>query len=269
MKRFVFVRCAIVMLLLCVTLSSGLERKNRVRDTRIQDDVDIDDVIQTTNVGQHLENSVKKVQRNMTSNALKVICQLLPCSDWSAWTACGSLVGRYGTRNRTRHCGYNVSKLCTENMSGFDIEVGECMIYIPWCPLDYVYTRNGFCVKLYNGVYKSWYDAEIHCESDGGHLVNIDTKQLSEDINESFDDTEILSVYAWVDGIRRFAGNEWEYKSGLKKPKFTNWYRDHPGEDSFPNCKCIIRSGDEGNFEWRSSYVCGNRENFICQIKKG
>lgn len=265
---FSFFTSSLVILLLYVTGLNGFVHKAMEMDAIRVDDVINDDTDLNKNVGKHLENSVKKVYNKMSSNAMKLICRMLPCSDWSAWSVCGSVVGRRGTRSRTRECGYNVLELCKENDSGYDQETHNCMIYIPWCPLNYVYTRNGFCIKLYNDVFKSWYDAQIHCESDGGHLVNIDTQMLSNDIDESFDDTDLLSVYAWIDGIKRLPGTQWEFKSGLKKPKFTNWYGGHPKEENYPNCKCVIRSGDEVNFEWRSSFVCGNRENFICQIKK-
>lgn len=225
-----------------------------------------DDMLNSV-IGKHLENSILRVNKNLTVNALKFICRLLPCSDWSAWSDCGDVVGRYGTEQRSRQCGYNLSKVCEEHNAGMDTESRTCAIDIPWCPVHYVYTRNGFCVKMYDSVVKSWYDAQINCETDGGHLVNIDNKMVSDDIDETFRDTEVASIYAWIDGIRRVPYKDWEFRSGSVKPKFSNWYRGQPGGNKFPNCKCVIRSGDGARFEWCSSLVCGNRENFMCEIK--
>ena len=219
------------------------------------------------NYGEHLENSIKTVQNDYRTNLLKMVCRFHLCSDWSAWSRCGSVVGRRGTRSRTRKCGSDL-QVCKQDSLGRSVQSQPCILHIPWCPLEYNYTRNRFCVKLYGNDFKSWYDAQLQCESDGGNLINIDTKTLSDDIDEVFGKSALLSISAWIDGIKRTSSLSWEFKSGLRSPTFSNWHTGQPRVESFPLCKCVIQSGDNGKFKWRISSVCGNRENFICQIKK-
>ena len=107
-----------------------------------------------------------------------------PCPLWSDWTNCTSKVrDSFGYHTRVRTSGdvtiETASKVCE----------GQCTS-------NYTITKHGFCLKSHNSSAGEPHD-ERTCQSEGGHLINADTKERVMDIAE----IAKTNQYTWVDGI--------------------------------------------------------------------
>ncbi|KAL4221084.1 hypothetical protein ACF0H5_019346 [Mactra antiquata] len=227
-------------------------------------------VIGNINLAGHISSSISKAHENVKSGLFISLCNFLPCSDWSEWTSCDSVVGRYGTQNRLRECGQNVSEICKENTPNRNKDSRKCMIDIPWCHLEFEYTRHGYCIKLFNESFLSWYDAQIACSELGGSLINIDEENKYNDIQEAFKSVSFTSIYAWVDGIKFNANEYWNVERGSRKPvTFGTWFEGaEENKIKFPQCRGVIRKSQLEPLMWCVGNVCENRENYICEKYK-
>ena len=69
-------------------------------------------------------------------------------------------------------------------------------VYEGQCRSNYTITEHGFCLKFYNSG-KGQSEAEKICQSEGGHLINVDTKERVMDLAG----IAKTNQYIWVDGL--------------------------------------------------------------------
>ncbi|XP_060601293.1 uncharacterized protein LOC132754657 [Ruditapes philippinarum] len=80
-------------------------------------------------------------------------------------------------------------------------EFGICIMDMT-CPNGYNLTKNGFCMKLVADKYGPKEAAEQQCQTDGGHLVNIDSEMKLNDV-DSLLTGFIYGIGIWIDGERK------------------------------------------------------------------
>ncbi|XP_060591977.1 uncharacterized protein LOC132746743 [Ruditapes philippinarum] len=244
----------------------SLERKfdgveQLVEDANIERQISETDRVETS-----LRSTINKTERRLKQlindkfdTLAGEICNMYTCTEWSEWTKCDSKSYLdYGLKNRTRECKKGASFCSISSDSKSETESAMCQSV---CPDNYTETPSKYCVKLFNSIKRTRDDAELLCQQDGGHLINIDSATKSDDV------TEILkqqnpSERVWIDGIQRSYDREWEFSYGLMSPEFTNWKHDQPNGNTYPNCMYLLPSS---GWLW-ADFPCDYSYNFMCEI---
>ena len=112
--------------------------------------------------------------------------------------------------------------------------------------------REGSKYKLYTD-WKSWTDAEAHCQAEGGHLASVHT----EDDNKEVRDVAGEEWAVWLGGRRQDESQVWEWSDGSPWG-YTNW-ADIVKHGFFYNCVFMNDKGllrDDHCTTFSSSFVC-------------
>jgi hypothetical protein len=198
-------------------------------------------------IGKTIDNIEKDIEK---------ICELHPCSEWTAWSGCTARVGKFDSKFRTRRCSVNMTTCEIDSNSRTEKEFGIC---IGHCPNGYNITKNGFCMKLYADKSVKRDAAEQQCQKDGGHLVNIDSEMKLEDVRSLLTG---FGSYIWIDGHRKDVSSPWEYTYGSTKG-FFKWYSNQPSNRSNDLCLEVKLSSD--GVKWYD-VICTTTLFSICEI---
>ena len=83
----------------------------------------------------------------------------------------------------------------------------------------------------------TWFKAKDHCDSEGGKLVEIDSKEentaLVEEIKREYNERK---MHFWIGLTSRGKENDWRLASNGSKPSFENWHEGEPDNNHNKNC---------------------------------
>jgi hypothetical protein len=205
------------------------------------------------NIEVKIESSIEKLENETAQK----ICNLNPCLPWTDWSKCSSNIHLFGSKYRTRQCSLDLStcKVDTTNMKT-EKEFGICG---GLCPDRYNNTKNGFCLKLFSDKTRNKKEAELQCQDDNGHLVNIDSEIKYEDVGNLM---EGFRSYVWIDGYRKDVSSPWAYTYGSQKG-FFKWRTNQPSNVSSELCLIVYKYS--GGIQWWDN-SCNSAYNSICEV---
>lgn len=86
------------------------------------------------------------------------------------------------------------------------------------CPAGYGENAFGTCYRFETSTPKSWQDAETDCESEGAHLVVVDTQDEDAALPDvhwiGYSETVSEGTYVWVTGAGRSSYENWAIAAG-------------------------------------------------------
>jgi len=150
-------------------------------------------------------------------------CDLDYCNNWSAWAADVLYKGQFGVKTRLRDCWYDSCDKTGEKVVENDSE-----IYEGKCPSSYNITEGKFCLAFYQSSV-THAAAQQLCAKDGGHMINVDTKERFDLVLKN-----AASGYIHIQGERRVAGGPFfddDGKSPDERP-FFKWASGEPDNTS-------------------------------------
>ena len=190
-------------------------------------------------------------------------CNKIPqCSLWSNLTDCKSNgTSAFTFQTRVRNCWYNRTRVCVQD--GLVTKETVSKVCKRWCREDYSVSKHGFCLKVHTTI-RNQADAERVCQSEGGHLMNPDTKE------RGIDRENMLKVYKnrffWVDGVRRKVPGPYSFVEGSSP--ITNglvtWRRGEPSNNR--NEFCIMEQSHNGQIIWWDA-ICSHLMRSVCEIR--
>ena len=251
--RLVIVFCAIV--LVCKGSASNTHELVSV----LRDDADGEQLIQ---LGHTFNNSLLKLVghtfENLEETVVHELCHKNPCTLWSGWTNCTAKGRRnsFGYQTRMRKCWFNSTDPCAhEGAATIETASKVCEGH---CRSDYTYTKHGFCLKYIKN-YMNHSAAVKTCESDGGHMINVDTKERVIDF-EKITETQAI----WVDGTRPNVKVRFSYHHGgdAIANGVVNWAKGEPGR---PDELCLITQLYDKLYWWDVS--CNRVATIVCEIR--
>ena len=178
-------------------------------------------------------------------------CDVQPCSDWSEWSWDELGVNEFGMKTRSRDCWY-----ASCDKTGRKTEEKENVIFEGRCPSPYKITNNKFCLAFYAGTFNHS-GAQTTCEKDGGHMINIDTK-------EKYEAALIYTaaVYFHVEGVRKVESGPFydDFGRRIQDRPFFKWavVEPHNGTSMF-----LIVSGSE---YYDTTAI--TTHNVVCEIRQ-
>ena len=199
---------------------------------------------------------------NLDGNVKQQICKNVKCARWSSWSNCttNSRIA-FGYRKRTRRCWYSSSSECAQD--GLVTIETDAKVCEGKCRGDYNVTANNFCLKLHYNTTKRP-EAELQCQSEGGHLMNADTKERWSDLSAFISHMGYKNI--WIDGYRTSIKAPWTFASGSnpKNQQLDFWYSGEPSNNENELCLATdIRSGKRHWFD----KSCKFKNSFVCEIR--
>ena len=205
---------------------------------------------------ENVNGSFSKIEDNFNNK----LCELNPCSQWSKWAKCSAhRVSSFGAQTRTRTCWRGNSKPCSND--GEEAIENESRVCEGYCPQNYTLTANKYCL-IFNSTNANQNTAENRCKADGGHLINIDTKERMTEyatFNSGKRET-------WVDGVRTSRGGKWAYQSGQDPEDngVIDWYSNQPNNGVSDLCKFVRFYS--GKVRW-FDVSCSAVSKAVCEIR--
>ena len=214
-------------------------------------------------IGKALEGMEERFSTSFVNieNSLNTkLCELNPCSQWSKWAKCSAQrVSTFGAQTRTRTCWRGNSKPCSND--GEEAIENESRVCEGYCPQNYTLTANKYCL-FFNSTNANQNTAENRCKADGGHLINIDTKEhMTEYATFNSGKRE-----TWVDGVRTSRGGKWAYQSGQDPEDngVIDWYSNQPNNGVSDLCKFVRFYS--GKVRW-FDVSCSAVSKAVCEIR--
>jgi len=179
-------------------------------------------------------------------------CDLDYCNNWSTWTADVLYKGQFGVKTRSRDCWYDSC-----NKTGEKVVENDSEIYERKCPSSYNITNGKFCLAFYQ-TYYTHSAAQQLCAKDGGHIINVDTRERFDLVLKNATSTGIH-----IQGERRVAGGPFFDDAG-KSPEerpFFKWAYGEPDKTSNELYLAIYSTGVYDVPENHHYYV-------LCEIRQ-
>jgi len=179
-------------------------------------------------------------------------CDLDYCNKWSTWAADVLYKGQFGVKTRSRDCWYDSC-----DKTGEKVVENESEIYERKCPTLYNITEGKFCHAFHKSS-MNHSAAQQLCAKDGGHIINVDTK-------ERFD---LALKYATSTGIhiqgeRRVAGGPFFDDAG-NSPEQRPFFIWASGEPDNRYKELYLSTSSTGVYD-----VYGNEPYYVlCEIRQ-
>lgn len=117
----------------------------------------------------------------------------------------------------------------------------------PGCPAGYTPNPFGSCYRAETATPRSWQEAEVDCESEGAHLVVVD----------SADEDAAIPDYHWIGYSETIQEGTFVWVTGPGSSSYESWAPSEP--DSTENTYCVVTRPDDWHddncFE-EKAYVC-------------
>ena len=123
------------------------------------------------------------------------------------------------------------------------------------CPPDWDLFKER-CYLWVDNHTKTWFDAENFCQTQGGHLVSIETKEVNEYLLRQ---VGVLEV--WIGATDWNKEGTWEW-SDSSPFIFTDWAPGQPTRQRIENCAQLYNT-DQYQQGWNDLH-CGSLLNFVC-----
>ena len=123
------------------------------------------------------------------------------------------------------------------------------------CPPDWDLFKER-CYLWVDNQTKTWFDAEDFCQTQGGHLVSIETKEVNEYLLRQ---VGVLEV--WIGATDWNKEGTWEW-SDSSPFIFTDWAPGQPTGQRIENCAQLYNT-DQYQQGWNDLH-CGSLLNFVC-----
>ena len=252
-----------IVLLATVLVSKGNPSKTSQLVSVQRDDADGTRLIK---LGKTFNNSMLKLVghafENLEQTVVHELCHKTPCTLWSKWTNCTAKgLATFGYQTRVRKCWYNSTDPCAQDGT-VTIETASKMCE-GQCRSDYTITKHGFCLK-YHPILLNLSQAELLCQSEGGHVMNVDTKERLIDFTPF---SGVAFVYVYVDGIRANNKSRFSYRSGADPISngVLRWQKGQPaGQGS--NSLCLVTRLVIRTVYW-FEFSCATPKPFVCEIR--
>jgi len=132
------------------------------------------------------------------------------------------------------------------------------------CPSGWVDAADS-CYLLVNSEKMNWIEAQLYCQSIGGHLAETLTEDWSNLLTSIAGiESEVLGVEYWWLGLSDL-GHEgrWVWQNAIEEAEYTNWAEGFPSNGDVER-NCVAMSA-ENDLKW-SDYACNDLEaSPICQ----
>jgi len=191
------------------------------------------------------------------------LCKNAKCTGWSSWSDCTShLRNTFGFQSRTRRCWYTSSSACARD--GPVTTETDSVVCEGFCVSGYNFTANKHCMKLHLNT-STHLVAEKQCQSEGGHLINTDTKGRWSDFTNLV--TPLTKLPVWIDGTRTTQAGRWSFISGLHLSisGLTFYGSGEPSNGATELCMATALASGKRYWYDRN---CEIRYSFVCEIRK-
>jgi len=150
-------------------------------------------------------------------------CDFDNCNNWSEWTSDILYKGQFGVKTRSRDCWYNSCDKTGEKVVENDSEIFEGR-----CPTSYNITDGKFCLA-YHPTKMNHSAAHQLCAKDGGHIINVDTKERY-DLAQKY----APGANIHIQGERRVAGGPFFDDAGNhpEERSFFKWGANEPSNNT-------------------------------------
>ncbi|XP_060590368.1 uncharacterized protein LOC132745453 [Ruditapes philippinarum] len=237
---------------------SLVEMGNKIKSTELQ------------MIGKTILNLQSDMNSTIRAEVIHELCRLHNCTDWGVWSKCDVAILGFGSRNRSRECGFRTVLCDREDLPkiDYDFEVCDRKIRVNKnCSAGFTKTEHGLCLKMHkNNVYRQ--TAENVCRREKGHLVQINSEIAMNDI-----DKFIAEKYGdgggwwWIDGLRSEQGGPWKFGYETENQNFTAWGDKEPTNGPNDLCLLYYHMAYKGGKAWRmNDHTCNKYSWFICQI---
>ena len=114
----------------------------------------------------------------------------------------------------------------------------------------------------------SWFDAEIRCIKEGGHLASVHSKEEMDVLQELASKHKNLNVnYFWIGANDLMKEGQFDWSDGLNI-SFSNWRPRHPTENTKKNCVSFWRyDGNKWDGLWFDN-SCVQKYISFCKISE-
>ena len=200
---------SVIVLLATVLVCKVSASKTSKLESVLRDDADGKRLIQ---LGKTFNNSMLKLIghafENLEENFVHELCHKNPCTLWSNWTTCtGKGPNTFGYQTRLRKCWYSSTDPCAQDGAA-TIETAS-KVCEGKCRSDYTFTKHGYCLKFHDILLNKHQAGKI-CQSEGGHVMNVDTKERLID----FTNIAKTPKFIWVDGMRANVKARFIFRNG-------------------------------------------------------
>jgi len=134
------------------------------------------------------------------------------------------------------------------------------------CPENWVDAADK-CYLFGNSQTLSWLDAQIFCQTLGGHLAEPITEERSNLLTSIASiETDVLGVNAWWLGLSDL-GHEgrWIWQSALEEAVYTDWAEGFPIDDGVENNCASMKA--ENDLKWSDESCTDTRASPICETE--
>ncbi|XP_031175116.1 galactose-specific lectin nattectin-like isoform X1 [Sander lucioperca] len=126
----------------------------------------------------------------------------------------------------------------------------------PSCPTDWT-SFGSRCFAFY-GQPKTWIDAELFCQSAGGHLASIHSDAEHEFIRNNTNQVSSTDKNAWIGGFDAMKEGMWMWADGSQFD-YQSWAVGKPDHNGGTE-NCLEIYPDEN---WNNA-ACTNQASFVC-----
>jgi len=150
-------------------------------------------------------------------------CDFDNCDTWTEWTSDILYKGQFGVKTRSRDCWYDSC-----DKTGDEVVENDSEIFEGRCPTSYNITDGKFCLAFYQ-THMNHSAAHQLCAKDGGHIINVDTKERY-DLAQKY----VSAGSIHIQGERRVAGGRFFDDAGkhLEERPFFKWASNQPSNNT-------------------------------------
>ncbi|GFS17388.1 C-type mannose receptor 2 [Elysia marginata] len=115
------------------------------------------------------------------------------------------------------------------------------------------------CIKIFT-TGKSWQDARLTCQEEGGDLAKIRDKEMNFFVR-SLVDTPPKNERYWIGLHRKPNSTKFVWLDEENVTKYTKWGKNEPSKDAEKNCVAI----EQAYYEPWTTKKCSAKLNFACE----